>query len=143
MTLSVDGQAIGMTPKVTDFGLAKRLAEDTRLTETGRILGTPEYMAPEQAAGHPGATGPGTDVYALGVILYQMLTGRTPFQGDTVVSIMRRVVEEDPPRPRVHMPKLPRDLETICLKCLEKEPGKRYASAGALADELSRSQEVL
>ena len=136
VTLSVDGQPMGLVPKVTDFGLAKEMTSETRLTETGRILGTPEYMAPEQATGNHRAVGPSTDVYALGIILYQMLTGRTPFHDKTVVAIMRRVVEEEPKPPRAHQSKVPRDLETICLKCLQKDPARRYAAADALANDL-------
>jgi eukaryotic-like serine/threonine-protein kinase len=136
VTLSVDGQQFSLVPKVTDFGLAKEMTADTNLTDTGRVLGTPEYMAPEQAAGRQKAIGPPTDVYALGIILYQMLVGRTPFHDSSVVAIMRRVVEEDPKPPRAVQSKVPRDLETICLKCLQKDPARRYATAEALANDL-------
>ncbi len=136
VTLTLDGQAVALTPKVTDFGLVKRMDEDTRLTETGRVLGTPEYMAPEQAQGRPADIGPPTDVYALGIILYQMLTGQTPFHDTSIHTIMRRVVDDEPVPPRRHQSKLPKDLETICLKCLEKAPGRRYQTAEALGDDL-------
>ncbi len=125
-------------PKITDFGLAKRLDSGTTGTQTGVILGTPSYMAPEQAAGRTRAIGPPTDVYALGAILYEMLIGRPPFQGETLLETVRQVRDEEVVPPRRLRPGVPRDLETICLKCLRKEPGHRYASALALADDLRR-----
>jgi serine/threonine protein kinase/predicted RNA polymerase sigma factor len=128
----------GGVPKLTDFGLAKRLDVDTAHTQSGAIMGTPSYMAPEQAAGSTGQIGPRTDVYALGAILYEMLTGRPPFRGASVLDTLEQVRRDDPVAPRQLQPKLPRDLETICLKCLQKEPGKRYASALELADDLAR-----
>ena len=120
---------------VTDFGLAKRTGADSSLTETGQPLGTPRYMAPEQAAGRKDLT-VGVDVYSLGVILYERLTGRPPFMGDNMLEVLRQVREVDPPRPSSILPDLNRDLETICLKCLEKDACRRYASAEALADDL-------
>jgi WD40 repeat protein/tRNA A-37 threonylcarbamoyl transferase component Bud32 len=123
-------------PKITDFGLAKHLQDDKRQTHSGAILGTPAYMAPEQAATRAGAIGYWTDVYALGAILYELLTGRPPFQADTALATLQLVACEEPRPPSRYRPKLPRDLETICLRCLAKEPEKRYGSAVALADDL-------
>jgi WD40 repeat protein/tRNA A-37 threonylcarbamoyl transferase component Bud32 len=125
------------TPLVADFGLAKRVDADRSLTESGAVVGTPRYMAPEQAAGRKDLT-VAADVYSLGVVLYERLTGRTPFTGETVLAVLRQVRETEPPRPSSLCPGLDRDLETVCLKCLEKEPGKRYASAEGLADDLAR-----
>jgi serine/threonine protein kinase len=115
------------TPKVTDFGLAKRL-DETRLTATGAVMGTPSYMAPEQARGDVTAVGPAADVYALGAILYECLTGRPPFTGDTAHAIISQVIGREPDPPSRRGPKVPRDLDVVCLKCLEKEPARRYAS---------------
>jgi tetratricopeptide (TPR) repeat protein len=126
------------TPKITDFGLAKRLAEDQGRTSTGAILGTPSYMAPEQAAGGGRPVGPSADVYALGAILYELLAGRPPFQAETALATLKRVESEEPPAPSRLGRKPPRDLETICLRCLEKEPARRYATALDLADDLRR-----
>ena len=126
------------TPKVTDFGLARRIGEDSALTATGAVLGSPSYMAPEQAAGNPEAIGPGTDVYGLGAILYECLTGRPPFKAATPLETVGQVLKDEPVSPRVLQPKLPRDIETICLKCLQKDPAKRYPTAAALADDLDR-----
>jgi serine/threonine-protein kinase len=123
-------------PKITDFGLAKRVEQDSRQTGTGSILGTPSYMAPEQALGQNRNVGPAADIYALGAILYDLITGRPPFKGETVLDTLQQVQSSDPLPPRQLQPKLPRDLETICLKCLEKEASKRYASAGELAEDL-------
>ncbi len=125
-------------PKITDFGLAKNL-DGGGLTATGDILGTPIYMAPEQAAGKVHDIGTHTDVYALGVILYEMLTGRPPFLAAMSIEIVRQVIADEPLSPSRLQPKVPRDLVTICLKCLEKDPKKRYSSALALADDLRRS----
>lgn len=122
---------------VTDFGLAKRFADkDRSLTATGQVIGTPRYMSPEQAEGRKDLT-VGADVYSLGVILYERLTGRTPFTGEYIVTILRQVREQEPPRPSSIRPGLDRDLETVVLKCLEKDAGRRYPSAEALAGDLS------
>src|SRR5262249_59217019 len=109
-------------PKITDFGLAKRLDEDTGQTRTGVVMGTPSYMAPEQAEGKTHEIGPPADVYALGAILYEMLVARPPFKGATVRDTLEQVCSRDPVPPRVLLPGCPRDLETVCLKCLQKEP---------------------
>jgi WD40 repeat protein/serine/threonine protein kinase len=136
--LSTDHWSLTTTPKITDFGLAKHLQSDTGATRTGAVLGTPSYIAPEQAAGRGKEIGPSADVYALGAILYEMLTGRPPFRGETALDTMLQVMSEEPVPPARLQPKVPRDLETICLKCLQKEPRKRYASARDLADDLHR-----
>ena len=123
-------------PKITDFGLAKLLHSDSSLTKTGAILGTPSYMAPEQAAGLTREAGPHTDVYSLGAILYQLLTARPPFEGDSAHETVHQVQFEEPPPPSRLNAEVPSDLERICLKCLEKDPADRYKSAAALADDL-------
>jgi serine/threonine protein kinase/tetratricopeptide (TPR) repeat protein len=128
------------TPKITDFGLARRLESDADLTMSGARIGTPSYMAPEQAAGMTSLIGPSADIYALGAILYEMLTGRPPFRAETAMETQRQVVTEEPVSPSRLNPKVPRDLETICLKCLHKEPTRRYATAATLADDLQRFQ---
>lgn len=129
-------------PKVTDFGLAKLVTEggagDAGHTQTGSILGTPSYMAPEQASGKTKEIGPAADTYALGAILYEMLTGRPPFQAPTILETLEQVRSQEPVPPSRLQPRVPRDLGTICLKCLFKEPRKRYASANDLAEDLSR-----
>ena len=127
------------TPKVADFGLAKRLEEDgSDRTRTGAVLGTPGYMAPEQLAGNGSTVGTPADVYALGAILYECLAGRPPFQGQNALDTLAQVRSRDPVPPRRLRAGVPRDLETICLTCLRKEPERRYASAAALADDLGR-----
>jgi serine/threonine-protein kinase len=122
-------------PLVADFGLAKQVG-GVSLTGIGHIVGTPSYMAPEQAAGTRGTVGPAADVYSLGTIFYELLTGRPPFQAASDVDILLRVQSEEAVRPRLLNPKIDPDLEIICLKCLEKRPDHRYASAGELADDL-------
>jgi WD40 repeat protein len=128
-------------PKITDFGLAKQLDNASGQTQSGAIIGTPSYMAPEQATGDVRTIGPAADIYALGAILYEMLTGRPPFKGATVLETLEQVCTEEPVAPSQLQAKTPRDLETICLKCLRKEPGKRYGSAADLADDLERFRE--
>jgi tetratricopeptide (TPR) repeat protein len=127
-----------LIPKVADFGLAKRLYADAKLTRTGEVLGTPAYMAPEQASGVVTRLGPAADIYALGAILYEMLTGRPPFQSPDPVQTLMMVLSMDPIPPRQLQPAIPRDLDTICLRCLQKSPKRRYASAADLADDLGR-----
>jgi serine/threonine-protein kinase len=129
------------TPKITDFGLARRLEDEAGITATGIALGTPSYMAPEQARARREAVGPLADVYALGAILYELLTGRPPFRAETAAYTIHEVITRDPVPPTRLNHKVPRDLETICLKCLRKEPERRYASAVALAEDLQRFQE--
>ena len=132
--LTADG-----TPKITDFGLAKILMGGEGLrTQTGELLGTPSYMAPEQAASRHQAIGAATDVYALGAILYELLTGRPPFKAESPLETIRQVVADEPVAPSRLRPRLPRDLETICLKCLHKEPAQRYETAAALGEDLRR-----
>ena len=125
-------------PKITDFGLAKQVDNESAQTKTGSVMGTPSYMAPEQAAGQSGQVSPLADVYSLGGILYYLITGRPPFQAETAFDTLRLVIESEPPKPQVLNPKVNRDLQTICLKCLQKEPHQRYASAADLADDLAR-----
>ena len=126
------------TPKIADFGLAKRLGDDSNQTKTGEILGTPSYMAPEQAEGRAAEIGPAVDVYALGAILFELLTGEPPFKGETAMESLRRLTTEDAQLPRESRGVVPKDLEAITLKCLEKSPGDRYATADDLADDLRR-----
>jgi serine/threonine protein kinase len=132
--LAADG-----APKIADFGLAKRLDSDsTAWTQDGAVLGTASYMAPEQAAGRVREIGPATDVYALGALLYELLTGRPPFKADSWSETIRQVLHEEPAPPARVQADVPADLETVCLKCLEKDPARRYAAAGELADDLGR-----
>jgi tetratricopeptide (TPR) repeat protein/tRNA A-37 threonylcarbamoyl transferase component Bud32 len=126
------------TPKVADFGLAKWVGVETGLTRTSWVVGSPSYMAPEQAGGKSGTVGPAADVYSLGAVLYELLTGRPPFKAATVLETLEQVKSAEPVSPSRLQPKLPRDLVTICLKCLEKEPVRRYPSAAELADDLRR-----
>ena len=131
--LATDG-----TPKISDFGLARRFEDASDLTMTGARIGTPSYMAPEQAAGLTSTVGPPADIYALGAILYEMLTGRPPFRAETAIETERQVIIEEPVPPSRLNAQTPRDLETICLKCLRKDPSRRYARAAELADDLRR-----
>ncbi|MHC5539171.1 serine/threonine-protein kinase, partial [Singulisphaera rosea] len=130
--------AAGFVPRICDFGLAKILDQEGDDTCSGIAIGSPAYMAPEQAAGRSREISPGTDVYALGVILYELLTGRTPFQGETVLETLRHVSEGEPPPLRSLRPGVPRDLDTICMKCLERRPDRRYRDGSDLADDLGR-----
>lgn len=125
-------------PRITDFGLAKHVSGDSELTATGQILGTPAYMAPEQAAGRSDQVGPAADVYALGAVLYCSLTARPPFQAATIVETLRQVIDAEPVPPSHLNRQVDRDLETICLRCLEKPRSRRYSSAAALAEDLDR-----
>jgi tetratricopeptide (TPR) repeat protein len=133
------GPLHSVMPLVTDFGLAKWTAADSNMTQSGTVVGTPSYMAPEQALGQKSLT-TAADVYSLGAILYAMLTGRPPFQADTPLETLYQVLEQEPQRPRTVNPLIDRDLEIICLKCLNKEPLQRYRSAEALAEDLERWQ---
>ena len=131
--LAADG-----TPKVSDFGLAKLLDSKSGLTRSESVMGSPSYMAPEQAEGHAKGAGPAVDVYAVGAILYELLTGRPPFRGTTALETLEQVKANEPVPPSRLVPAVPRDIETICLKCLQKEAAKRYQTAQALADDLRR-----
>lgn len=131
-------EAGAWVPKVSDFGLVKMLGAGSDMTHSGAVIGTPSYMAPEQAAGRSAEVTPRSDVYGLGAILYEMLTGRPPFRENTPLDTLVQVLESEPTPPRKHHPHLPPELEMICLKCLEKSPENRYPSARALADDLER-----
>ena len=123
-------------PHLTDFGLARLLKTKSTVTHTMDVLGTPSYMAPEQASGHKEQLPSATDVYGLGAVFYQLLTGHPPFVGETTYETVRLVLESEPRQPRLLNPKIDRELSTICLKCLEKDPKRRYSSALALAEDL-------
>ncbi len=125
-------------PRLADFGLAKRLSGDSDLTMTGQVMGSPNYMSPEQALGQRHATTVASDIYSLGAVLYFLLTGRPPFAADSLTQTLQQVLHSEPVPPRILNPGVPRDLETICLKCLTKEPERRYSSAHEVADELTR-----
>jgi tRNA A-37 threonylcarbamoyl transferase component Bud32 len=133
--LTLDGE-----PKITDFGLAKQLDASMGRTASGAIMGTPAYMSPEQAEGKNKKLGPTTDIYSLGAILYELLTGRPPFQGDAPLDTIIKVISEEVVPPRQLRPNLPPDIETICMRCLQKKPEDRYPSAAALAEDLRRFQ---
>jgi hypothetical protein len=143
-SLATRHSPLATIPKITDFGLAKRLdlgADATQMptmTEPGGIIGSPGYMAPEMAEARGVPIGPAADVYGLGAILYELLTGRPPFVGGSVLESVRQTLSDDPVPPRRLRPTVPRDLETICLHCLHKDPARRYGSAEALADDLDR-----
>ncbi len=135
---SASDSILQVVPKITDFGLAKRLDDDQIHTRTGDVVGTPSYMAPEQAAGLSKAIGPSVDIYALGAMLYELLTGTPPFEGDSPWETVHKVINLEPTAPSRRNVRVPRDLETICLKCLQKSSTKRYATGLALAEDLRR-----
>ena len=137
-SLPADHWSRNTIPKIADFGLAKQVDDDSSQTKSGTIMGTPSYMAPEQAAGKNREIGPAADIYSLGAIMYELLVGRPPFKAGNPIDTIRQVIEQEPVPPRQLEPRVPHDLETICLKCLEKEPARRFASAIELADDLRR-----
>jgi len=137
-SLPADHWSRTTVPKIADFGLAKRVGDDSSQTQSGAILGTPSYMAPEQAGGKNREIGPAVDIYSLGAILYELLVGRPPFKAGNPIDTVRQVIEQEPVPPRQLEPRVPHDLETICLKCLEKDPARRFASAADLAEDLRR-----
>lgn len=132
------GETTSVVPRVTDFGLAKLIDADVEATRTGAVFGTPSYMAPEQASGATSQIGPASDIYALGAVLYELLVGRPPFQGETSLEVLLQVQNDEPVAPSRLRPRTPKDLETICRKCLEKDPHRRYESAEQLAEDLHR-----
>jgi eukaryotic-like serine/threonine-protein kinase len=137
-SLPADHWSRSTIPKIADFGLAKQVDDDSSQTKSGTIMGTPSYMAPEQAGGKNREIGPAADIYSLGAILYEMLVGRPPFKAGNPIDTIRQVIDQDPVPPRQLEPRVPHDLETICLKCLEKQPSHRFATATELADDLRR-----
>ena len=137
-SLPTDHWSRNTVPKIADFGLVKRVGDDSSQTQSGAILGTPSYMAPEQAEGKNREIGPAADIYSLGAIFYELLVGRPPFKAGNPIDTIRQVIEQEPIPPRKLEPRVPYDLETICLKCLEKDPARRFTSAAELADDLRR-----
>jgi tetratricopeptide (TPR) repeat protein len=137
-SLPADHWSRSTIPKIADFGLAKQVDDDSSQTKSGTIMGTPSYMAPEQASGKNREIGPAADIYSLGAILYELLVGRPPFKAGNPIDTIRQVIEQEPIPPRQLEPRVPHDLETICLKCLEKDQERRFSSASELADDLRR-----
>jgi len=137
-SLPADHWSRNCVPKIADFGLAKQVDDDSSQTRSGTILGTPSYMAPEQAGGKNREIGPAADIYSLGAILYELLAGRPPFKAGNPIDTIRQVIEQEPVPPRQLEPRVPHDLETICLKCLEKDPARRFPTAAELAEDLRR-----